>query len=315
MHLAMLLDPTARSAYFADTMDVAMAEFALHYPGVEVTHTRIGAMDFLRTSLPEQVLAEVTRMSCVLGVFAVDEASEQLLEPLDVDPGFILPADLVFGAKYRGKTNELVTQLAINAACRFCASRFPPRTLLDPMAGRGTTLLWALRYGMDARGVEPDHQAVEDLHRHIKRQTKLHRIKHDHQRGFVGKKNKRGDGQFTHYALGGHTARLITGDSRDAQALLANQRFDLVVADLPYGIQHGSRGAKGGLRGLVEACAPAWIASMREGGAMALIYNTYRPTREELTEIFFTLGCTVQDFTAPHRMSESIVRDVLVVTR
>ncbi|MEO1271450.1 MAG: hypothetical protein AAFX99_25430, partial [Myxococcota bacterium] len=134
--------------------------------------------DSITADLPDDGLAVAARLACVQGMFRVDEVGR--LTPLDLQPDFRLPPSLVYGAKYRGKTHELVTQLALNVAVAHCRTGSPPQTLLDPMAGRGTTLLWGLRYGLHGRGIEQDQGALDDLHRHIKRQTKLHRIKHEH---------------------------------------------------------------------------------------------------------------------------------------
>ena len=256
----------------------------------------------------------VSRLSFVHGIFEVVDPEGPRLVPLERQPGFLLPDSYVYGAKYRGKTHELVTQLALNLALRYRRGQRPARTVLDPMAGRGTTLLWALRYGLDGRGIEQDPRALDELHAHVKKQTKLHRTKHRHHRGVVGPKRRDQVGRYVHYDLHDRQLRLVTGDSRSATELLGGQRFDLVVSDLPYGVQFGGT-KREGLRELVAACAEAWVSCLKEGGAMVLVFNTYRPTRAELTEIFTAHGGRMEDFSAPHRMSESIVRDLLVVTK
>ena len=312
MELKLLVSPLAKGAYYASVLDVARTEFAAHFPQAEATFERIGGLDFLNTDLEESSLCTMVRLSFVQGVF--HDKGRSGLVPLSPEIGFALPEELVFGVKYQGKTNELVTQLAINIGLRFRPGGNPARSLLDPMAGRGTTLLWALRYGLHATGIEQHPSAIEALHRHVKKQTKLHRLKHRCHEGFVGKKNKKGIGKFVQYEMAEHTLRLIAGDSRNAPELLNEKRFDLIVCDLPYGVLFGG-GSRRNPLDLVSDCARGWLASLRSDGALVLIFNSYQPKRDALAAVFAHLGARIETFSAPHRMSESIVRDLLVVTK
>lgn len=312
MKLKLLISPLARAAYFSEYLEVCLAELGALIPGIDPDVERVGDLDFIAMELAEEQLPAMARASFVQGIFEIDAGR---LKPLDRTAEFLLPDQLVHGVKYQGKTNEMVTQLAINLALRFCDRPAAPRTLLDPMAGKGTTLLWALRYGLDARGIERDPGALEALHRHVKRQTKLHRIKHSHGDGTIGARKRGARGKFVRYELGGHTAQLITGDSREAPDLLAGQRFDTLVTDLPYGVQHRGSSQRRSPLPTLRDCAPAWVASLRQGGAMVLVFNSFQPRRAELEELFVAHGCRLAPFEAPHRMSESIRRDLIVFTR
>ncbi len=311
MRLKILVTPLARGAYFDARLDVARAELQAHLPDAPVEVEQVGGLELLCTELPSEALPALARLSFVQAAF--EESAGGLLRPLDLSSGFVLPEQLVWGAKYRGKTNELVTQLALNVALRFCTAERKPLRLLDPMAGRGTPLLWALRYGVDAVGIERDPAALDHLQRHVKRQTKLHRIKHSQSRGFVGKRNRQGDGGFVQYEMVGRRAKLIAGDSRLATELLRGQRFELVVADLPYGVQHVSRGGTRNPMATLAACAPGWVESLASGGVMVLVFNALQPRRAALLEVFEGQGLVQLPFAAPHRMSESILRDLAVL--
>ncbi|MEM7414376.1 MAG: hypothetical protein AAF389_02700 [Gemmatimonadota bacterium] len=310
MKTQLLVSPSASGAYFGDVEGVCLAEFSALLPDVEVTQDQVGALHFLKASLEPEELRQTARMSFVQGAF---EDGGTGLHPLPLDPDFLLPPELVFGSSYRGKTHPLVTQLALNLALHYADTGRPATQLLDPMAGMGTTLLWGLRYGLDGWGIEQDRAAADGLHRHVKRQTKLHRIKHRHAKGFTGAKNRRGEGAFVDYEMGGHTARLVTGDTVRAETLLERRRFDMIVCDLPYGVQFKGKGQR--VSDLVAECVPVWVDRLRPGGAMVLIFNTYQPHRNELAHLCTGAGCAVESFAAPHRMSESIVRDLLVATR
>lgn len=304
MRARILISPLARAAYFDAVFDVARAE--LTAIGVDTAELVVkGPFGFFEFSAGEEDLPPLARLSFAQGLFRVDG---DVLVPLDIRPEFTWPEALVYGQKYQGKTNELVTQLAINIGLQNLSSRGTNIRLLDPMAGRGTTLLWALRYGFDARGVEIDDKARELFHAHIKKQCKLARLKHRTESGRIGQEKKQG--KFVRFTFGDQTLTMVTGDSR-LMDWTENRRFDLIVTDLPYGIQHKGDERQSPLS-VVEDCAPHWAKSLKAGGAMVLIFNTYQTKRADLAALFTEQGLEVQDFAAPHRMSESIVRDLIV---
>ncbi|MBN2714312.1 MAG: hypothetical protein JXX14_00575 [Deltaproteobacteria bacterium] len=313
MKLKLLISPLARGAYFDDCNSVATAEFSACFPDLPVDVEQTGGLNFIRTSCSDDVPLTMTRLSFIQGAFRVAD-DDVGLYPLDTNPAFALPHQLVFGWKYQGKTNELVTQMAINLALAHCNTGRAPQTLLDPMAGKGTTLLWAVRYGLNGVGIEQDGGAIGGLEAHLKKQTKLHKLKHSLTKGTVGPKSKGGKGRFLSCAFGDQGLRLINGDSREAPKLLSEQRFDLIVTDLPYGVQFRG-GPKRSPLDTIKACAQGWVGSLREGGAMVITFNTYLPSPSQLADVFSSLPCQVKEFSAAHRMSESIVRDFCVVTR
>ncbi len=308
------ITPLARQAYFDDYVSVAKQEFKILFPEAALSYRQYGKLDFFETELHDSDLDKLLFCSFVQGIYRLGDGES--LRPIESEPDLRLPDTLVTGMKYQGKTNEMVTQLAINLAIAHCRSAKVPKSLLDPMAGRGTTLLWGLRYGLNSQGIELNPEALVHLERHLKGQAKIHRFKHTHQKGVPGggKKQKEAEDRFIQFQIGEQHLRLFSGDSRNGGTLLAGQRFDLIVSDLPYGIQFGG-GQKRNPIDLVADCAPAWVERMKGGGAMVLIFNRYQPKRTKLAGIFESLGCMVQPFSAPHRMGESIVRDLMVITR
>lgn len=312
MTYRLLVNPLAKGAYFDAYLDVGRAELEAHFPNRDMEVVSVGGLDFFRLSLHDDELSAAARCSVVQGIFR--EEPSGALWPCDIHPDLRLPEALVYGAKYRGKTHELVTQLALNLALLHHRGERPPTTVLDPLAGRGTTLLWGLRYHLNGRGLEIDPHARDALHAHLKKQCKLHRISHSAERGTIGGRGRSKEGSFTHFSLGGQNLRLVTGDAAEARRLLSQQRFDLLVSDLPYGIEFKSRNDPS-LLGLVQRCLPSWSESLRPGAAMVLVFNRYQPRRPELEALLHREGYEVAHFAAPHRMSESIQRDLMVATR
>ena len=95
--------------------------------------------------------------------------------------------------------------------------------------------------------------------------------------------------------------------------LIKKDKFDLIISDLPYGVQHFAQLKNRNPLELLEDCAQVWKNCLKQGGAMVLAFNKNNPKREELIEIFEFVGLQANPFSAPHRMSESIVRDILVL--
>ena len=180
------------------------------------------------------------------------------------------------------------------------------------MCGRGTTLAWAMRYGMKARGIERDGKVLQDVRRELKKNCKLHRQKHQLREGSIGKAAKGKSGHFLEFNADDVGMKIVTGDAREAPALLGGEKFDLLVSDLPYGVQHDTSGGSRNPLVVLAECAQPWRDCLRPGGALVLSFNRYQPKRPALIEAFAEAGWQAQDFSAPHRMSEAIVRDVVV---
>ncbi|HBY98399.1 MAG TPA: hypothetical protein DEP84_31410 [Chloroflexi bacterium] len=194
------------------------------------------------------------------------------------DPFF--PPELVEARRYRGKTNELFTTVILNLA-RW--SRPPEAStghlrVLDPLMGGGTTLFVALRQGHDAVGIEKERQDVESTDVFLRKFLEAERIKHHRKAervsGVSGRRwlctIQRGTRQL-------HVV-LINGDTRLAPVLMANipggGLADLIVADLPYGVQHQVH-----LHDLLRASLPAWAAVAQPETVLALSWDATRLPR------------------------------------
>jgi|TARA_B110000263_G_C15221468_1_gene470194 hypothetical protein len=310
--IQVLVSPLAKGAYFEDYLSVAMAELRCCLPHVIAEVSQTGPFDFIALEVDPVDLPKLMRLSFVQGIFEVNQDG---LTVVDQASGFDLPSSLVYGTKYAGKTNEMVTQMAINLALAYLTTTGDePIWLLDPMAGNGSTLLWAARYHINAVGIEPNDKALAGLQQHVKKQTKLKRIKHEQLEGFIGKANKQGAGKFRQFTFEDVKLRLINGDCREVVRLSQRKRFHMIVTDIPYGIAHLADGRRNPLQTLTES-AEAWSHSLRKGGALVVIFNTYQPKRSDIETVFRDAGLTVIDYSSPHRMSESIVRDFLVCVK
>lgn len=318
--LALLISPRAKSAYFNDYIEVAKAELAWLLPNQAVEYKKVAEMDFLLLAVSEDVLPLLARLSCVYGIFEQkgEQENEPLL-PLAIPTDFDLNEDFIFGAKFKGKTNETLTQMLINVGLASIEyDNIATVKLLDPMCGRATTLLWAMRYGMSSKGIEQDGKALADIEQNVKKWCKIHKQKHQFKDGFVGgksgkqSKSKQGKDKFIDFSANDATMRIITGDSAETGSLLKSDKFDLIVSDIPYGIQHFTTSKTRNPLAVLQECAQGWSDVLKKKGVIVLSFNSYIPKRAELIAAFTAHNLEVLEFSAPHRMSESIVRDVVV---
>ena len=311
MHYSLLISPLTQSAFFKERTDIAVAEVEF-MTGVKPAHRKVGTLEFLELDFegPPQTLS---RLSTIAGIFSRTETG---LSPLDITPEFGLPRELVFGAKYPGKTNEVLTHLALNIASKLSSTAHGQQaTLLDPMAGRGTTLLWATRYGFEADGIEADSKALVDFQREVKKCTKLQRIKHKEDGGQLPHLKKADDGRYSSFDFKTAKARLIHGDSRELHRFLGQKkRYSMLVSDLPYGVQHFAGKERNPLNTLRDA-ASTWSKALKAGGAMVLIYNAFIPKRDEIIDIFQKHNLKLHDESFSHRVSESIKRELVIFTK
>jgi len=310
--IALLISPRVKSAYFNDYIKVVMAELSWVLPERKIEPVKIGEMEFLKLQCLEEELPQLPRLSFVYGVF---EYVNEILQPLDLSSDFFLHEDFVFGFKYKGKTNEILTQMLINVGLKSIQySSLENVKLLDPMCGRATTLLWAMRYGIKAKGIEHDPKALADIKQNVKKISKIHRQKHDFKDGFVGgKASKKQEGKFIDFYAQSSSMRVISGDSKNTAKLLnTKEKFDLIVSDIPYGIHHfTTQNTRNPLEAIKESI-DSWKSVLKKEGSIVISFNNYLPKRKELIELFESFNMKALDFNSAHRMSESIVRDIVI---
>jgi tRNA G10 N-methylase Trm11 len=119
------------------------------------------------------------------------------------------------------------------------------------------------------------------------------------------------------------TLDVINDDTRFARDHVKGSSAHVLVADLPYGIQHGSRAdSRGESRNpaaLLAEALPVWRGVLRGGGAIALSYNTKVIGRDEvdtaLVEAGFTIVEALTDGRFSHRVDQSIQRDVSLAVK
>jgi tRNA G10 N-methylase Trm11 len=284
-----------------------------------------------RHALSAAELAVVSNLSSLHAAYVVEA---DVLRPVSVTPLRRHDDDVTTIQRYVGKTNEALTHLLVNLALAASADGFPrvlrgePVRLLDPACGRGTTLNRAVVYGMDAVGVEHDRKDVEAYEAFLVGWLKDKRLKHEVERQRHRKGRAAGSQRTTiTYGTGKDKAQhrvvdVIMDDTAAVGGHLKPRSIDLLVCDLPYGVQHGSTAAAGLRRDpddLLAGALPAWREVMKPGAGMALAWNRRTLARAQLIQL---LGNADLELVTPpgderfvHRVDRSITRDVVVARR
>ena len=124
--------------------------------------------------------------------------------------------------------------------------------------------------------------------------------------------SKKGAGRFLDFSTDHCNMRIVVGDARHADSIFSKEKFDLLVSDLPYGVQHFTAAHSRNPLTVVGQCVESWRNCLKKGGAIVLAFNSYNPKRSALIEVFERGGLKAEQFSAEHRMSESIVRDIVI---
>ena len=332
MKYAFLLYPHQNIRYRQSLELIAAAELsmtlsALGHAAEVATERRGGAVFFAfeTEALTERDVRMLSQLAGVYVMFSEQDGAMTPMEPLH--PQYIgedLPALL----KYKGKTNEMFTDSMLTmalASSAFIAQHDGALTVCDPMAGRGTTLMLALRRGYHGVGIEIGKADVKECCDYMTRYLEFHRIKHKKSESALTVRGKLG-GRETKFVLSDsaehfkegdtRSLRMICGDTREAGALLKGESVHLMVTDVPYGVQKGTAGKQDSIGGTLAQAMPGWLRALKCGGVLAMSFNTYVTKRADLEQICTATGFEIVD-TPPleHWVEQAVNRDVILARK
>ncbi|HML49305.1 MAG TPA: hypothetical protein PKE04_21410, partial [Clostridia bacterium] len=186
---AILCHPGHNRVYYEAAKKLALAELTVLTRNLSVPCQAprwediagIGYVAFsAEAALPHADWRLLSRLSFAYAMFAVreEEASPCLIP---IEKAFSPFMEDSFGSilKYTGKTNERFTRMMIHVA--HAASGFahePCLRVLDPVAGKGTTLYEALSFGHHAYGIEVGERAASEAYHYVKKYLETERYKH-----------------------------------------------------------------------------------------------------------------------------------------
>ena len=319
MHYTMLLWPHANARYQVETEKLARAELEvmLSRLGMEYTWEEGGvaglpSLDFAARPLADAEATVISRHSLLYALF--ERREDGALLPLLGREAPRVGGDLPGILKYKGKTNENFTQLLINLA--WLAGNMPEKAhLLDPMCGRGTALFVALNRGWDVVGSDIDRAALREAEQFFKRYLEYHRFKHTTKRGSLTLRGKK-SAPYTAFTLPAGTLRLAEAEAARAREAFGAGTFDLLCADLPYGVQHG---ANMPLEALLRLALPAWAETLKHGAAMALSFNAQTLPARKVRALLAGAGLRVLEGGPydhfEHWVEQAVTRDIAVAVR
>ncbi|WP_127016388.1 TRM11 family SAM-dependent methyltransferase [Anoxybacter fermentans] len=300
---------------------------------------KIGGVDYITFVTDEEIgdkeLKYFSRLSSLYSLFEILPTQEVTLRPLVIDEEKYFDDDIISILKYTGKTNEDFTKMMLNIAI-FCSDYAPNFTqrlpILDPVAGRGTTLFQGLIYGYNVYGVEASKKSTHAMMTFLKRYLIEKHYKHKLEQSKVRRKGRIVGKRFTFEAAPTKedyknnnivTIDVVQDDTRYADRYFKKEYFCAIIGDLPYGVQHGSPTNQGSLtrnpKKLVKDALPAWIKLLRPGGVIALSWNVRILPRPQLEKIVADSGLKVLHSepldNLEHVVDSSITRDLLIAKK
>ena len=329
MKCAFLLYPHQNVRYRQSLLTIAAAELSMTLAalgrGGEVRPVEMGGAAFLTFDCDHLTQRDVRMLSELASVYVMFTMEDAQMVPMESAHPNYIGEDLPALLKYKGKTNEMFTDAMITMA--LASSAFMPvhdsqLIVCDPMAGRGTTMMLALRRGYHGVGIEIGKADVKECCDYMTRYLEYHRIKHKRSETSLTVRGKCG-GRETKFVLSDtaehfkdgdtRTLRMICGDTRDAAALLKPQSVHLMVTDIPYGVQKGTAGRQDSIGGTIAAALPGWQEALKPGGALAMSFNTYVTRRADLVRLCERAGLEVIA-TPPleHWVEQAVSRDVIL---
>lgn len=334
MKYSILLWPHANARYRAETVKLAKAELEIILSRIEPTaQVEIaGNADLPMLSIEAGAPLEGERLNAVrrasLLYCLFETRADGAMTPVAGREHAYLGEDLPGILKYKGKTNEMFTQLLINAglyASDYFATEIPVR-LYDPMCGRGTTLLVGANRGWQCTGSDVDRAGLNEAEQFLKRYLEYHRFKHAFERESLTLMGKNHAPSVTctfadtpaHYKAGETASvRLVNCDACEARNAFGAKTFHLIACDLPYGVQHASKGGR--IEELLSRALPIWKKTLAPGGAIALSLNAQTLKRDRVRELMQEAGMEPMTGGAwdgfAHWVEQAVTRDIAVCRR
>lgn len=364
MRVNVLIAPSANRVYGLEAPRLAAAELAFVLnegaPGVltDTSDVREAGLDFLALDIDDEAwerpevqrelafalaysphvfaaFEEVGRMPAPTAdrTYVDESPTLPLLQPIPLPDVERYPSTLLTTLKYQGKTNEqftaLLVHLAAHAAGKAQALREGTLRVLDPVAGRGTTLNQALMWGLSPVGVDLDKKDAELYRAFLTTWMRENRLKHTTSDTKLTI-NKKALGRHFHAELArsksdqragrSQSLEFYTADSTGLDHFLKSRSVDVIVADLPYGVQHGAKvGAHLSRSPLdfLRNALPAWTRVLARGGSVALAYNRHTTSADDVHAILREHGLTSagEDSNFRHRVDASIDRDIALARK
>ena len=342
---AILQNPGHNRVYFNSSLKLSVNELSfasdkLSEPLNEIQEEIFGGVEYITFKTQEKLnnsdLILLSSLSFTYAIFEIiTHENKQMLLPAQKNGSYYFSDDLNTILKYSGKTNEIFTRMMINLAV--FASSFDyadTLSLLDPVCGKGTTMFEGLICGYNSFGVELSEKLVDESYHYLKKYLETGKYKHEMKKESIGGKNinntsfksrrylfdiaKNKDDKKNNKSL---VFEIIEGDTQNIEKFYKKNTFNIIVGDLPYGIQHANTAKGNTMRNpldLLENSLPVWVNTLKFGGVIVLAWNTFILKRADIERIFRENNLEMpyenreDKFNFEHRVDQAINRDIII---
>ncbi len=340
-----LANPGHNRVYFEASKEMSKAELNMVLKNIIEDEYTIGERTLegifyvsfkCKQELNEEELYKINKLSFRYAIYKVVVINDvEYLQPILNNTSNYIDEGMSSILKYTGKTNELFTRMMINIAVNNSDNQDGNIKVLDPIAGKGTTLYEALINGYDAYGIEIGEKVSQEAFSFIKRYLEKAKLKHSTRKERLSGENKKFRAQkytvnisktkedlknknFKHWEL-------VSGNSMYCDNFFKKNFFDVIVGDLPYGVQHGNvtEEKKSGITRnpseLLKSCVGSWRKVLKKDGCLVLAWNNLVLSREDFTKILEDNGFVVLNseeyLKFEHRVDQAIKRDIIVAKK
>ena len=183
---ALLINPGHNRVYYRSSQSLSLCELTICSQNMEalVSDIKIEAIADIpyltfnsERELSEKDLDVISRLSFVFALYKVEE---EMLSPVLIPNNKLTDENLSGLLKYTGKTNELFTRMMLNLALSSCDNiDYSTAVVLDPIAGKGTTLFEAAAQGINSCGIEIGEKAAAEAFTYFKKYLETEKLKHN----------------------------------------------------------------------------------------------------------------------------------------
>lgn len=342
-----LLNPGHNRVYFNASKKLSLIEFkvaseVISKKVLNFNIEEIYGIDYLVFETDDKLIEEdiilLSRLSFTYAIFMLNNVEEDIsLKPIYKHSSYYFNEDISMILKYSGKTNELFTRFMLNIAFMAYSKdkeNKEPILLFDPVCGKGTSLFEGLLLGVSSYGMDINSKSIHDSYIYLKKYLETKKYKHsiniekftDPVNKFHANKIKFQLSKNKEDKKSGNVLnlQLISADSKYANSFFKKDTFNIIIGDLPYGVQHGSRvgNTEGFTRNpeeFLRSCLPAWVKVLKPGGILLLAWNSFVLKRKSMENIIRDNGLTVilneDQHGFEHRVDQAINRDIVIATK
>lgn len=346
MQFLILQNPGHNRVYFEQSDKLAFAELKIAGKNLSekidnIKSEKIAGVRYIsfekESELTNSDIFIISKLSFTFAIFnLISEGGIKKLIPVNILNYEYLDKKLSSILKYQGKTNELFTQMMVNVAVHSSDFSMSDQiTLLDPVAGKGTTLFEGLIYGFSCYGIEKEAKFVHETSVFFKKFLQKERLKHLNQKRQVSGSSKKDKNEMFEFEFAKDKELfkdenkrkklgIVCGKSQESHKYFKKPTFNLIVGDLPYGIFHGNTNANGAAKSrnpkdFLKDSIPEWIKVLKTGGCIAISWNSFLISYQEIKNLFSHFGLNPLNSNPydsfEHMVDSSIKRDLIVAKK